>query len=396
MKKWLTSGDASFSGLPIVDQNGLQLAYQEAFHPDEDCNSSQRGLKQMVFSLFCRHRSHSKRLLKFDSIAEFVEVRRIVVPVKCSGCSRRLPADTVPRFSKADPDIYVAREFRSCRSLNCKTSRGYAIPQDVALPWVRPVKRALQRLISYQDFSSTPSENQDTPFNIDDKLQCPKQINKPESEAKTTACAISLDNTQNRTIQILPPNPFHLVPADASLKHTSQSKLQYIMVPADPVVILRKCEFCEVLYKPDTAPRFWAKDSRLYVSRQAQCHSEVCKGKKRWQIPQEQSFGWIRGSLEYLSADSNTTGQLRAGITNHLLTAKDTPVKLQKPVRTKCNHCGMNGKVEARPRWTRDTPPAFYALGRRCPSKLCKNKKRTFIPIDLCIPYVNGKSLWAR
>jgi hypothetical protein len=33
MKDWLRTGDASFSGDPITDHDGLTLAYQEAFHP---------------------------------------------------------------------------------------------------------------------------------------------------------------------------------------------------------------------------------------------------------------------------------------------------------------------------------------------------------------------------
>ena len=72
MKDWLRTGDASFSGDPITDHDGLALAYQEAFHPDEVRDDLKHDLKRMVFSLFCRHKSHFEKMMKFGSIAEFV------------------------------------------------------------------------------------------------------------------------------------------------------------------------------------------------------------------------------------------------------------------------------------------------------------------------------------
>jgi hypothetical protein len=56
MKDWLRTGDASFSGDPITDHDGLALAYQEAFHPDEIRDDSKHDLARMTLSLFCRHK----------------------------------------------------------------------------------------------------------------------------------------------------------------------------------------------------------------------------------------------------------------------------------------------------------------------------------------------------
>src|SRR5271156_5679882 len=92
-------------------------------------------------------------------------------------------------------------------------------------------------------------------------------------------------------------------------------------------------------------------------------------------VLEQKDVGWIRGSLEYLSVKPR---QLRPGIADHLLAGNDIPVDLQLPVGTKYNHCGTEGRTEARPRWTKDIRPAFYAQARECRSETCKNKKRTF------------------
>ena len=97
-------------------------------------------------------------------------------------------------------------------------------------------------------------------------------------------------------------------------------------------------------------------------------------------VLEQKDFGWIRGSLEYLSVKPRTDGQLRPGIADHLLAGNDTPVDLQQPVGTKCNHCGTEGRTKARPRWTKDIRPAFYAQAREGRSETCKNKKRIFVP----------------
>jgi len=52
----------------------LAAQLQEAFHPDEVRDDSKHDPKRMVFSLFCRHKSHSEKMMKFGSIAEFVEL----------------------------------------------------------------------------------------------------------------------------------------------------------------------------------------------------------------------------------------------------------------------------------------------------------------------------------
>lgn len=142
MKTWLARDDAIFSGLPAVDDSGLLLAYQEAFHPDDHRNSSEQGPKRMVSGPFCWHRSHSKRLLKFDSIAEFGDSQ-----TSCLIEVRWIFEETSSRLTttlrKSMLRIYVVRVFQSCRSLICNRSCRHAIAQGPKLKWIRPIKRNL-------------------------------------------------------------------------------------------------------------------------------------------------------------------------------------------------------------------------------------------------------------
>jgi hypothetical protein len=246
-------------------------------------------------------------------------------------------------------------------------------------------------------FSMFSSEIHDLSRDAVDVAASAEPISGNDSPDSGHVSIVSVVTADKEASHVLPPNPFRLKPGEASsLDKTSHSKLQYIMVPIEPLAIKRKCEACQQPHKPDAAPRFWSEDTRLYIARQSQCNSNICKGKKRWMALEQKDFGWIRGSLEYLSVKPSTNGQLRPGIADHLLAGNDIPVGLQQPARTKCSHCGTEGRTEARPRWTKDIHPAFYAQARECRSETCKNKKRTFIPVKSSITYVTGKILWAK
>lgn len=384
MKDWLQGGQATFSGDAILDEYGLALAYQEAFHPDEVRNNLELGLKRMVFSLFCRHQTMSGRAMIFDTIAEFVEVREnMVIPLKCSGCSRRLLPDRLPRFCKAEPDTYVARETRSCRSVECETRMKLQIPQDESIPWVRPNKKKLAKLSGNGQLSLPQLKAKETSI-------------ESGPMKKRVKCDTIGGNDVFSTNEYLalPPNPLELRSAVGwPIKNTAREKLPYIMVPIHDTIIERKCASCGDRSLPDEGPRFWATDTRVYVARQTHCNSETCNGRGRWLIPEQPDYGWIQGNLEHLSAKPRLDGRIRPSIKDYILGYDEAPEALQKPIRTKCRVCSTEGKIEIRPEWTTDEPPVYHALERGCRS--CQGKRRVFIPIDP-IPYITTKDLWRR
>ncbi|KAJ5104896.1 hypothetical protein NUU61_002243 [Penicillium alfredii] len=337
MKDWLESGQANFSGDPVTTEDDLAHAYQEAFHPDEVRDDLQDGFKRMVFSLFCRHRSSTQRSMVFHTIAEFVEILSAI-----------------------------------CNSL------------DDAIPWVRPDKKILSRISSGHPSPSPQPETKEPSVDtgLADKIQRVMKV-------------IPVVSTPEHLE--LPPNPLPLKPATpSSLSMTSEAKLPYIMVPLESSIVERKCVACARPSNSDEEPRFWSQDTRLYIARQSVCDSDECNGRKRWMIPASTEFGYVRGSLEYLSAKPRKDGRLRAGIKDYLFEFDEAPEELQRPVSTKCKACGTEGKTEVRPQWTKDTPPIYHAMERACRSEFCHpNKRRLFIPVDP-IPYITTKALWVR
>jgi hypothetical protein len=212
------------------------------------------------------------------------------------------------------------------------------------------IRKPLRRAPTNDSFSMFSSEIHDLSRGAVDVTASAEPISGNDSPDSVHVSTISVVTADKEASHLLPPNPFRLKPGEASsLDKASHSKLQYIMVPIEPLAIKRKCEACQQPHKPDAAPCFWSEDTCLYIARQSQCNSNICKGKKRWMGLEQKDFGWIRDSLEYLSVKPSTDGQLRPGIADHLLAGNDIPVDLQQPVGTKCNNCGTEGRTEARP-----------------------------------------------
>ena len=143
----------------------------------------------------------------------------------------------------------------SCRSLRCGTVKRYAIPQDDEFPWIRPNKKLLRRALTNDGFSTFSSEIHDLSRDAVDVAASAEPISGNDSPDSGHVGIVSVVTADKEASHVLPPNPFRLKPGEASsLDKTSHSKLQYIMVPIEPLAIKRKCEACQQPHKPDAAP----------------------------------------------------------------------------------------------------------------------------------------------